>query len=217
MKPIRVVLAEDDNLVRVGFKALFETIGAINVVGEAADGQTAVSICQQRRPDVLFLDINMPKLNGIEVAGRVHRDCPNTRIIMLSMLTDPKYVSRALEAGAAGYLPKSVDVPELTKALKKVLRYEIYISPLIAGQIDIQSELAGAEVENELALLTDRQREVLQLIAEGHTTREIAHILSISVKTVETHRGHIMERLDVYDVAGLVKVAIRTGLVILNE
>lgn len=217
MKPIRVILAEDDNLVRVGFKALFETIAAIEVVGEAADGQSAVSICQQLQPDILFLDINMPKLNGIEVASRVRRDCPKTQVVVLSMLTEPKYINRALEAGVAGYLPKSVDVPELTKALEKVLQYETYISPLVAGHLAAHSDPAGVSIENELLLLTDRQREVLQLIAEGHTTKEIAQILSISVKTVETHRGHIMRRLDTYDVAGLVKVAIRTGLVTLNE
>jgi DNA-binding NarL/FixJ family response regulator len=217
MRPVRVVLADDDNLVRVGFKALFETIETIVVVGEAADGQTAVLICQQQKPDVLFLDVNMPKLNGIEVAGRVQRDCPNTQVIMLSMLTDHKYINRALEAGVVGYLPKSIDVPELTLALEKVLQQEIYISPLIAGQASVHLETTGDSVEDYLILLTDRQREVLQLIAEGHTTKEIAHILSISIKTVETHRGHIMQRLNTYDVASLVKIAIRTGLVILDE
>jgi DNA-binding NarL/FixJ family response regulator len=217
MKPVRVVLADDDNLVRVGFKALFETIKGIEVVGEAADGQSAVLKCQQLKPDVLFLDVNMPNLNGIEVASRVGRDCPNTRVIMLSMLTDSKYINRALEAGVAGYLPKSTDVPELSIALEKVLQRETYISPLIAGQVTMHLDSAGDSVEDTLALLTNRQREVLQLIAEGHSTKEIAQILSISIKTAETHRGHVMKRLDTYDVAGLVKVAIRTGLVILNE
>lgn len=217
MKPVRVVLADDDNLVRVGFKALFETIETLEVVGEAADGQTAVLICQQLKPDILFLDVNMPKLNGIEVASRVQRDCPNTQVIILSMLTDFKYINRALEAGVVGYLPKSIDVPELTLALEKVLQQEIYISPLIAGQAAVHLETTGDSVEDYLILLTDRQREVLQLIAEGHTTKEIAHILSISIKTVETHRGHIMQRLNTYDVASLVKIAIRTGLVILDE
>lgn len=217
MKPTRVVLADDDNLVRAGIRALLENLAGIDVIGEASDGQAALRLCGELQPDIVFLDISMPRLNGLEVAARVTRECPQTSIIMLSMHVDAKYVQRALHAGVLGYLPKHSDLSELEMAITAVRQGQVYISPTIPetalvaynDQTDGNSDL--------LQTLTERQREILQLIAEGHTTRDIANILSISVKTVETHRAHLMARLNIYDVPGLVKLAVRVGLVILQR
>ncbi len=216
MNLTRVVLADDDNLVRAGIRALLENVPGVTVVGEASDGLTATSLCFDMQPDVVFLDISMPRLNGLEVAVRVSKECPDTRVIMLSMHTDPKYVLRALKAGALGYLPKHSDLPELEKALLTVKKGEIYVSPAIPGDV-LQAYKDNPDMGTDrLELLTERQREILQLIAEGHTTREIANILAISVKTVETHRAHLMDRLRIYDIAGLVKFAVQSGLVLLD-
>lgn len=212
MKAIRVILADDDNLVRAGIRALLENMADINVIGEAGDGQTALNLCQELQPDIVLMDVNMPRLNGLEVAARVNEACPQTQVIILSMHTEAKYVSRALQAGVAGYLPKHSSLTEFKEAIKAVRENEIYLSPSIPENVMD----ARDETLNKLDLLTKRQLEVLQLIAEGHTTREIANILSVSAKTVETHRAHLMSRLNIYDVAGLVKFAVQSGLVILN-
>lgn len=216
MKPARVVLADDDNLVRAGIRALLENMPDIEVVGEAGDGRNALSLCQSLQPDVVLLDVNMPRLNGLEVAARVKKACPDTRIVMLSMHTETRYVYRALRAGATGYLPKHSSLPELEEALRCAKQGKIYISPSFPEDILAAYKEERDGNPNKLETLTERQREILQLIAEGHTTREIAHILSVSAKTVETHRAHLMYRLQIYDVAGLVKFAVQSGLVILN-
>lgn len=217
MKIGRVVLADDDNLVRAGIRALLENIRGVEVVGEAGDGQQALTLCHELKPDIVLLDINMPLLNGIEVAARVKKDMPRTQVVMLSMHTEAKYIYRALNAGATGYLPKYSSLPELEEALRSVRANKRYISPSIPEDVLAAYEENQDIHPNKLDLLTERQREILQLIAEGHTTREIAQILAISDKTVETHRAHLMGRLNIYDIAGLVKFAVRSGLVILDD
>lgn len=217
MKIGRVVLADDDNLVRAGIRALLENIRGVEVVGEAGDGQQALTLCHELKPDIVLLDINMPRLNGIEVAARVKKDLPQTQVVMLSMHTEAKYIYRALNAGATGYLPKYSSLPELEEALRSVRANKRYISPSIPEDVLAAYEENQDIHPNKLDLLTERQREILQLIAEGHTTQEIAHILAISDKTVETHRAHLMARLNIYDIAGLVKFAVRSGLVMLDD
>jgi DNA-binding NarL/FixJ family response regulator len=208
---VRVVLADDHNLVRAGLRALLEDIPGVQVVGEAADGREALSLILQLRPDVALLDIAMPELNGLEAAARVAREAPGTRVVMLSMHANESYVAQALKAGVAGYVLKDAFADELPIVLRTVARGETYLSPGISKQVvdALRTRLATGETD----VLTPRQREILQLIAEGKSTKEIAHLLELSVKTVETHRAQIMERLDIHDVPGLVRYAIRAGLV----
>ena len=201
---------------RAGFRALLENIDDVQVVGEAGDGQTALQLCAQLRPDIFFVDIDMPRLNGLEVAQRVQKEFPQTRVIILSMHTDALHVQQAMKIGVSGYLPKSADLPELEMAIIAALRHQIYISPSVSDHA-FAIHMIDAATDNELDKLTPRQREVLQLIAEGHSTKEIANILSLSIKTIETHRAHMMDRLQIFDVAGLVKFAIRTGLITAND
>lgn len=216
MKLVRVILADDDNLVRAGIRSLLENLPDIEVVGEESDGQSALSLCEAMQPDVVFLDISMPRLNGLEVAARVHKICPQTHIVMLSMYTNAKYVHRALRAGAVGYLPKHASMSELEIVIQTVRQGDIYISPTIPEEVMATYFENRDELPARLETLTERQREILQLIAEGHTTGQIADILAISPKTVETHRAHLMSRLKIYEVAGLVRFAVQSGLVILN-
>ena len=210
---MRVILADDHHLVRAGIRALLEGIPGLRVVGETGDGRDALDLIEKHRPEVALLDITMPGLNGIEVATRAARTSPGTRVIILSMHAGEAYVAQALRAGVAGYLLKDAAADELPMALKAVGRGETYLSPAISRQV-VDAYLRASDVAPDpLAGLTERQREVLQLIAEGSSTKEIAGRLDVSVKTVETHRAQIMERLDIRDVAGLVRFAIRAGLV----
>ena len=210
---IRILLADDHNLVRAGIRALLQNIAGVEVIAEADDGRLALQMIKERRPDVALLDIGMPGMNGIEVAARVTKDCPQVRVLILSMHANEEYVLQALRAGAAGYLVKGADTVELELALKSLTRGESYLSPAVSKHlISDYARRVGGEA-GSLELLTPRQREVLQLIAEGHSTKEIAFLLKISIKTVETHRTVIMERLDIHDIAGLVRYAIRVGMV----
>lgn len=217
MKPIRVLLADDHTLVRSGIRALLERVPEIRIVAEADDGREAMRLIKEHQPDVALMDIVMPGLNGLEVAARVAKDFPNVRVIILSMYASEEYVWRALRSGAAGYLLKGANSTDLEQAVKAVERGETYLSPPISQQVikDYVQRTGGEGTIFER--LTPRQREVLQLIAEGHTTKVIAQILEISVKTVETHRAQLMDRLGIYDVAGLVRYAIRFKLVRLEE
>jgi DNA-binding NarL/FixJ family response regulator len=183
------------------------------VVAETGDGRQALRLAQEVQPDVILMDISMPGLNGLEATARVVGEHPDIRVIMLSMHADEEYVLRALRAGASGYLLKDSDAAELKLAITAVVRGETYLSPqvskhVIADYLRLVGNESGAHEQ-----LTPRQREVLQLIAEGHTTKQIAQILSVSEKTAMTHRAQLMERLDIHDIAGLVRYAIRTGLV----
>lgn len=213
MRPLRVLLAEDHTLVRAGIRALLESLEGIEVVAEAADGREALRLAQAHHPDILLMDITMKELNGLEAAARLTKERPATRVIILSMHADQAYVHQALQAGAAGYLLKGSDLAELELALKAVARGDTYLSPAVSKNF-VGDLLNGRKpAANPLDELTPRQREILQLVAEGRTTKEIASRLNLSVKTVETHRTQLMERLDIHDVAGLVKFAIRVGLI----
>ncbi len=212
MSPLRVLLAEDHTLVRAGIRALLESLEGIEVVAEAADGREALRLAQTHHPDILLMDITMKELNGLEAAARLAKERPSTRVIILSMHADQAYVHQALQAGARGYLLKGSDLTELELALKAVARGDTYLSPAVSKHF-VGDLLNGRKpTANPLDELTPRQREILQLVAEGRTTKEIASRLDLSIKTVETHRAQLMERLDIHDVAGLVKFAIRVGL-----
>jgi DNA-binding NarL/FixJ family response regulator len=207
---IRVLLADDHTLVRAGLRTLVELIQGVEVVAETGDGREALDLIRALKPDVALMDIGMPGLNGLELAVRVAAECPATRVIVLSMHTSEAYVSEALRAGVAGYLIKDASVAELPLALSSVARGEMYLSPAISKTV---VEALRGLPDHPLEGLTPRQREILQLIAEGHSTKEIAWTLKVSGKTVETHRAQLMDRLGIYDVAGLVRFAIRCGLI----
>lgn len=213
MKAISVLLADDHELVRAGLRSLLQSIPGVKVVAEADDGRTALDLVRMHQPDVVLMDIAMPGLNGLEATARIVKECPRTRVIILSMHKAEEYVLNALRSGASGFLLKDASPSELTMAVQSVARGESYLSPPISRQVIENYRLRMGESANPLDLLTPRQRETLQLIAEGRSTKEIAGLLDVSVKTVETHRAQLMERLDVHAVAGLVRYAIRTGLV----
>jgi DNA-binding NarL/FixJ family response regulator len=208
MKTIRVVLADDHVLVRRGMRALVEQLANVEVVGEAADGREVLDLVRRIRPHVVLMDISMPELNGLDATAQLRHDFPEVRTILLSMHADERYVARALGVGASGYVLKSADAVELELAIRAAARGESYLSPAVAHTV-MHGELPGG---NDLPL-SARQREVLQLIAEGNSTKTIAAKLAVSVKTVESHRANLMQRLGIHDVPGLVRYAIRTGIV----
>ncbi|MFP4439480.1 MAG: response regulator [Chloroflexaceae bacterium] len=216
MTTIRIILADDHTLVRAGFRALFQSIEGIEVVAEASDGREALRLIGVHQPDIILMDIAMAGLNGLEAAARVVQEFPHVRVVMLSMHANEEYVLQALRAGAMGYLLKDASVTELELAIKAVVRNETYLSPAVSKHVVEYVQRIGGE-PSSLERLTARQREILQLIAEGRTTQEIAGTLNISVKTVESHRAQLMERLDIHDVAGLVRYAIRMGVVTPND
>ena len=213
MKPIRILLADDHTLVRAGIHSLLKNIEGIEVVAEAGDGREALRLVRTHRPDVVLMDIAMPGLNGLEATAHITKKFPQVRVIILSMHVNEEYILQALRAGAMSYMVKGADTSELEIAIKAVTRGETYLSPGVSKHVvtDYIQRLSGGETSVEL--LTPRQREVLQLIAEGYSTKKIAQTLRISVKTVETHRMQLMERLEIHDIAGLVRYAIRIGLV----
>jgi len=216
---IRLILAEDHHLVRQGIRALLERADDMEVVGEAADGQEAVELAQRLVPDVLVMDIAMPRLDGTQATERVKALGVATQVVILSMHSDATLVRQVLRSGARGYLLKRSVTEELLLAIRAAQRGEIYLSPAISASL--LDELSGRHPDSEerrpFDLLTPREREVLQLIAEGHTNTAIAQMMTISVKTVEKHRASLMSKLDVHDVASLVRVAIQQGLVLLDE
>jgi len=213
MRSLRVILADDHTLVRAGLRSLIEQMKDVTVVAEANDGHEVLALVSAHHPDVVLMDITMPGMNGFEAALRLKKDDPQVKIIILSMHASEEYVLQALRAGASGYLLKDAAPLELGLALQSVARGETYLSPPISRQVvDGYMQRVG-QGEQPLALLTGRQREILQLIAEGSSTKEIARKLNLSVKTVETHRAQLMERLDIHDVAGLVRFAVRHGMI----
>jgi DNA-binding NarL/FixJ family response regulator len=210
---IRVLLADDHRLVRAGIKSLLEEIPGVDVVAEAGDGRETLELVKQHNPNVAIVDVAMKGLNGLEVADRISKDHPHIKVLILSMHTNEEYVIKALKSGAAGYLIKDAATVELKLALDAVRKGETYLSPVISKGV-IDNLIALSNGRNDPGeVLTPRQREILQLIAEGKSTKEIAAILSVSVKTVETHRTQLMGRLGIRDIAGLVRYAVRTGLV----
>jgi DNA-binding NarL/FixJ family response regulator len=212
VNPTRVLLADDHALVRAGIRALIGELQGIEVIAEAGSGHEALRLTEQLQPDIVLLDIAMPVLSGLEVLAETAKRFPNVRVIILSVHEEGAYAAQALRAGAAGYLPKSAGSSELQKAIETVARGETYVSGEIARKTILQ-QAKETEQNGLLKKLTRRQRETLTLIAEGNTMRDIALALNISVKTVESHRAQVMERLDIHEVAGLVRFAIRTGLV----
>ena len=215
---MRVLLADDHTLVRAGIRGLVEAIPGVEIVAEAGDGQQALALILERQPDVALVDVSMPGLNGLELAARVAREAPRTRVAILSMHGTPGHVAQALRAGVKGYVLKDAAAEELPLLLRAVMRGETYLSPAISKHVvDASLDRDGkAKVPAEgvpLDGLTPRQREILQLVAEGKSTKDVARLLNLSVKTVEAHRGQIMTRLEIHDLAGLVRYAIRTGLV----
>jgi len=212
MNSIRVLIADDHALVRAGIRALVERIDDVVVVGEAGKGSEALDLVRELSPDLILLDITMPDGNGFDVLDQVTKLYPEIRVIVLTVHEAGEYALRAVREGAAGYLPKSAASIELEQAIQTVIRGERYISPETA-QNTIFEVTNRATKRDLLATLSPRQREVLRLIAEGKTTKQIAQVLEISVKTVETHRAQLMERLGIHDVAGLVRYAIIVGLI----
>lgn len=212
---IRVVLAEDHTLVRIGMRLLLETMPDVTVIGEASDGLEALRLIEQHRPDLVLMDLAMPGLSGLEAVRRSRAQFPEVPILVVSMHAEEAYVHQALLAGAAGYLLKGSDKEELEIALRTICRGETYLTPAISRSVvaaltrkpDPSTQLAPLE------MLTNRQQQVLRLVAEGSSTKQVAGKLGLSVKTVEAHRGAIMSRLGIHDLAGLVRFAIRAGLI----
>jgi DNA-binding NarL/FixJ family response regulator len=210
---IKVLLADDHTLVRAGIRGLLEGLPGMEVVGEAGDGHEALRLAEALKPDVVLLDVSMPGLNGLEVAGRIPTIDPSMRVLVLSMHTSEEYVLRALRAGCSGYLLKGSAVSELEVAVRAVARGETYLSPAVSKRVVDEYVGRTGGAADPLEALTPRQREILQLVAEGHTSKDVANRLHLSVKTVEAHRAQLMERLGVHDLAGLVRFAVRVGLV----
>ncbi|MFO7445617.1 MAG: response regulator transcription factor [Ignavibacteriaceae bacterium] len=220
MDHIKVLLADDHALVRAGIRALLQNMHNVEVVAEAHNGRDALKLIEEFKPDVVLLDIAMPELNGLEVAARVSKEMPEVKVAILSMHADEEYVLQALRAGASGYLLKDSAPTELELAITAVSRGETYLSPAISKRVvnDYLRRVSDAPSDSKTEMsayvqLTPRQREILQLIVEGNSTKEIAYKLNLSVKTVETHRMQLMERLGIKDVTGLVRYAIRAGII----
>lgn len=210
---IRLVLADDHSLFRAGIRALVQTKDDLEIVGEASDGREALDLVTARRPDVVLMDVQMPSLNGLDATARITRAFPETHVVMLSMHADEDSVLRALRAGAVGYVVKSADPAELEVAIRAAARGRKFLSSPVSERV-LSACLTRLDTEaGARERLSQRQREVLQLIAEGHTTKEIAATLDISPKTAESYRGELMHTLDIHDVASLTRYAIRTGLI----
>jgi DNA-binding NarL/FixJ family response regulator len=213
-KSIRVLLADDHTLVRAGIRALLEKLPGLTVAGEASDGREVLDLIKAHQPDIVLMDVSMPKLNGLEALARITRDFPRIHVIILSMHHNDEYVCQALKAGAAGYLLKKAATAELETALQRVVRGEIYLSREISSGFTKKFPLDQiAQSRGPLERLTSRQREILQLVAEGQTTKAIALMLKVSDKTVEYHRAKLMASLNIFDIPGLVRFAMRTGLI----
>jgi DNA-binding NarL/FixJ family response regulator len=212
--PIRVLIAEDHALVRAGIRRLLDDLAGVEVVAEARDGREAAEMILRHVPDIALVDMTMPGLNGLAVIVRARAEAPSVRAIVLSMHDNEEFVWEALAAGAAGYLLKDASPTELELAVRAVAAGGAYLSPAVSRHVVHDYVRRGAPAQaSGLERLTQRQREIVQLIAEGNTNNEIANSLTISLKTVETHRSALMARLDIHDVAGLVRYAVRMGLV----
>ena len=213
MRPIRVLLADDHALLRAGIRSLLERLPGIEVIAEAVNAREALALMQKQPPDVVLMDLTMPGLNGLEGTAQAARKCPGARTLIRSMHTDEEHVLQALRAGAVGYLVKDSVPAELELAVRAAARGETYLSPAVAKHVVASRAQGSGEEKTALERLTPRLREVLQLIAEGHTTKEIARILKTRPKTVENHRARLMQRLHIREVAGLVRYAIRSGMI----
>lgn len=206
---IRVLLADDHAIVRQGLKTLLDKEG-FNVVGEASDGQQAVKLVREHDPDVAVLDLSMPLLNGLDAAREILKTSPRTKPMLLTMHTEDHYVLEALRVGVRGYVMKNHSREDLVRAILQVARGEVYLSPGIS-EVVVQAYLNKTDYSSDP--LSGRERQVLQLVAEGNTTKKVASLLGLSVKTAESHRTRIMEKLDIHETAGLVRYAIRRGII----
>jgi DNA-binding NarL/FixJ family response regulator len=212
--PLTLILADDHALVRAGIRTLLEKLDGVQIVAEAGDGKQTLVLVEEHLPNVVIMDISMPGLNGLETTTRIAREHPRTKVLILSMHTSEEYVLLALRAGAIGYLLKDAATIELGVALAAVRRGETYLSPTISKEVLARHRRQSLDPKaDNVKTLTPRMREIVQLIAEGRSTKEIAFLLNLSVKTIETHRMHLMARLDLHDVAGVVRYALRTGLI----
>jgi DNA-binding NarL/FixJ family response regulator len=211
MKPIRALIADDHALVRAGIRALVEKIDDVSVIAEAGEGGEALQLIKELKPDVVLLDVTMPGLSGLEVLAETRKLLPDVRVIILTVHDEAEYAMQALRAGAAGFLPKSAAANELQLAIETVSRGETYVSDEVSRKTLL--EYSRGQIEHRLARLTPRQREILTLVAEGLNTKDIGRRLNISGKTVESHRAQLMERLNIHDVASLVRFAIKVGLI----
>ena len=207
--PIRVVLADDHVLVRQGLKSLLEREG-FQVVGEASDGQEVLRHVQSLQPDIAVVDIRMPILNGLNAARELKRSCPKTKVILLTQHDEDQYVSEAIEAGVMGYVLKNQVASDLLQAMQQVSRNQVYLSPGVSRAV---MEVYRSKSVQPGDRLTLREKQVLQLIAEGKSTKDVASLLGISVKTAETHRTRLMQKLDIHETASLVRYAVRQGIV----
>lgn len=213
---MRVLLADDHSIVRRGMRSLLETDASIEVVAEASDGLEALKLCEEYNPDVLILDVAMPKLNGIEVAARSQKMQPAPRAIMLSMHVDESYVMRSLNAGACAYLLKDATDEDLLPALRAVAAGKSFFSPAVSGLLaeEYVQQLQERGLTDSYELLTDREKEVLQLLAEGRSNKEVAALLNVGVSTVETHRANLMQKLNLHSTAEIVLYAVRKRLIV---
>lgn len=210
MKRIRILLADDHAVVRQGFKMILGSQADMEIVGEAGNGREAVERAEELKPDVVVMDVAMPELNGIEATRRLVGSLPHARVIALSMHKDSVYVREILRAGARGYLLKDSPAGDLVSAVRAVASGQSYLSPAVSNAV---LDDYRRHVTNPIDLLTTREREVLQMIAEGKTNKEIASVLSLSVYTVDAHRGRIMEKLNLHSINELVRFAVRNGLI----
>jgi len=210
---IRVLLADDHKLLIDGLRSLLEAKGAIEIVGVAQDGLEAVSLCEKLKPDIVLLDISMPRLNGIDSARKILAEAPHTKIIILSMHADSRFVRESLRVGASGYILKESAASEVFDAIRQVSNGELFFSKSLRDQV-LREYVDWVRDKGNLtdSPLSAREREVLQLLAEGKSTKDVADLLNLSVKTIESHRKQIMDKLDLHSIAELTKYAIREGL-----
>ena len=213
---MRVLLADDHSIVRRGMRALLETDESIEVVAEAADGLEALRLCEEHHPDLLILDVAMPRLNGIDVAARAQKMQPPPRAIMLSMHLDESYVMRAINAGARAYMLKDATDEDLLPAIRAVAAGKSFFSPAVSGVLaeEYMQQLQQRGVTDSYDLLTDREKEVLQALAEGMSNKEVAALLDVGVSTVETHRANLMQKLNLHSTAEIVLYAVRKRLIV---
>jgi len=218
MTKIRVLICDDHTILREGIRLLLNSQVDMQVVGEAMDGRDAVAKAHALKPDVILMDIAMPSLNGLEATKQIRRDDPNAHVLVLTMYESDEYVAQMLEAGATGYVLKKVAGSQLVYAIRAVYQGEAFLYPSITKRL-VEDYLRRIETGQERALsdtLTDREREILQLIAEGHTSKKIADLLNLSIRTVQNHRAHVMQKLGIHDRGDLIKYAIQKGIIELS-